>query len=83
MPPLPNTKNDTFSFNPNQAGAESFRAGGSGDQGTSGAGEEESRMDLGSSRVSHIHTLRVETGHQRVLQVAWMSQELFGSGARW
>lgn len=33
------------------------------DQGTGRAGEEQSGMDLGSSRVSHIHTLRVETGH--------------------
>lgn len=42
-----------------------------------------SRMALGSCRVSHIHTLWVETGHERVLQVAWMSQELLGSRTGW
>lgn len=40
------------------------------------AGEERSGW------VSHIHTLGVETGYERVLKVAWMSQELLGSGAR-
>lgn len=34
-----------------------------------------------AGRVSHIHTLRVEAGHQRVLQVAGVSQELLGCGA--
>lgn len=58
MLPLPNTKNK------NQDGVESIggRVLGPGDgQGRRGA--EQSGMDLGSSRVSHIHTLRVETGH--------------------
>ncbi|TNN87895.1 hypothetical protein EYF80_001859 [Liparis tanakae] len=50
------------------------------DQGTGSRGAEQD--GLGKQQVSHIHTLGVETGHQRVLQVAWMSQELFGSGAR-
>lgn len=51
------------------------------DQGTgkAGQGRSRSRMALGSCRVSHIHTLWVETGNERVLQVAWMSQELLGS----
>lgn len=65
MLPLPNTKKGSCSLKPNQAGVESRGGGGKGlwDQGTGRAGEEQSRVDLGSSRVSHIHTLRVETGH--------------------
>lgn len=50
-------------------------------QGRAGQGRSRSRMALGSCRVSHIHTLWVEAGHERVLQVAWMSQELLGSRA--
>lgn len=34
------------------------------------------------SRLSHIHTLRVEAGDQGVLQVARVTQEVLGSGAR-
>ncbi len=30
--------------------------------------------------LSHIHTLRVQAGHQGVLQVAGVTQELLGSG---
>ncbi len=30
--------------------------------------------------LSHIHTLRVQAGHQGVLQVARVTQELLGSG---
>lgn len=61
MLPLSNTRNG--SLKPNQAGVESLGARGSGTGGVGRAGEEQSRMDLGSSRVSHIHTLRVETGY--------------------
>lgn len=52
----------TEALNPKKLG-QKFGAKGLGDQGTGKAGQEWSRMDLGSRWVSHIHTLRVETGH--------------------
>lgn len=33
-----------------------------------------------SGRLSHIHTLRVQAGHQRVLQVSRVTKELLSSG---
>lgn len=48
---------------PKELGYKKFGAKGLWDQGTGKAGEKWSRMDLGSRWVSHIHTLRVETGH--------------------
>lgn len=85
MVSLPDTKNSGFKTQSHR-GKKSLRARGSGDQGGGGrAGQERSRAGWtreAAGRVSHIHTLRVETGHERVLQVAWMSQELFGGGAR-
>lgn len=34
-----------------------------------------------SRTLSHIHTLRVQAGHQGVLQVAWMPQKLLSCGS--
>lgn len=39
------------------------------------------RIGLMSSTLSHIHTLRIQAGHQGVLQVAWMSQKLLSCGS--
>lgn len=86
MVSLPDTKNSSFKTQSHR-GKKKF--GGKGLRGPGGgggrAGQERSRAGWtreAAGRVSHIHTLRVETGHERVLQVAWMSQELFGGGAR-
>lgn len=57
-----NTIIESISLKPKKAGV---------DLGARGLGPGDG--DVGSSRVSHIHTLRVETGHKRVLQVPRMS----------
>lgn len=62
-PSLPNTKTRQLRPKTQRSWGRKFGAKGLWDQGTGKAGEERSRMDLGSSWVSHIHTLRVETGH--------------------
>lgn len=63
MLPLPNTKDGSCSLKPNEAGVESL--GVMGALGTRGwAGQERSRAGwTWEAAVSHIHTLRVETGH--------------------